>query len=107
FSLNGEAPPATSCQSTCTDRVQLTATPRIVTQCAPARPTWRPNRPAMAEPNSGARAMTSRMFIEIIACSALQRIEFGDVDGPAVAEQRHQDGQADGGLGGGHGQDEE
>src|SRR5690606_2970080 len=39
--------------------------------------------------------------------SPLQRVEFGDVDGAVVAEQGDQDRQADRGLRGGHGQDEE
>src|SRR5690606_38009153 len=102
---NGSAP-CSNCHSTCAESAKLTATPRMVTQWAPARPTLRPNRPATMAPNSGARAITSRVFIWIIA-SALQRIEFGDVDGPPAAEQGHQDGQADRRLGGGHGQDEE
>src|SRR5690606_8111049 len=39
--------------------------------------------------------------------SALQRVDFGDVDRAPVAEQRDQDRQADRGLGRGHGEDEE
>src|SRR5690606_19874963 len=81
--------------------------PRMVTQWAPARPTWRPKKPATALPSSGASAITRSVFIEIIARSALERVEFGDVDRPPVAEQRHEDGQADRGFGRGHGQDEE
>ena len=34
------------------------ATPSMVIQCAPARPTWRPNRPATMAPNSGASTIT-------------------------------------------------
>src|SRR5690606_8182512 len=84
----------------------------MVTDCAPTRPTWRPNRPAMMAPNSGASTIASSTVLEITISmpgipSALQRVEFGDVDGAPVAEQRDQDRQADRGLGRGHGEDEE
>src|SRR5690606_5707371 len=39
--------------------------------------------------------------------STLERVEFLGADRAAVAEQQHEDGQADGGFGRGHGQDEE
>src|SRR5690606_28425307 len=89
-----------------------TATPRIVTVCAPARPTWRPNSPATMEPSSGASTMASSTDLEMAISmpgmrSTLQRVDLGDVDRAPVAEQGDQDGQADRGLRRGHGQDEE
>src|SRR5690606_13321593 len=136
------------------ENAQLSATPRMVTVCAPARPTWRPKKPATIAPSSGASTMISRWVVEIAmsgplpvyVCrpvrlprrasrwrpaaarapvpaatrpalprpgvrpaspSSLQRVDLGDVDRAAVAEQRHQDGQADRGLGRGHREDEE
>src|SRR5690606_39072575 len=77
---------------------------------APLRPTWRPNRPAMMLPNSGASTTAINRLLErvISICgSALQRIDFADIDGAAGTEQGHQDRQADRGLGRGHGHDEE
>src|SRR5690606_38534551 len=84
----------------------------MVTDCAPTRPTWRPNRPATMAPNSGARTIASSTLLERTISmpgipSALQRVEFGDVDGAPVAEQGDQDRKADRGLGRGHGEDEE
>src|SRR5690606_21038895 len=112
FSLNGGAPCPTSCHSTQHDSAQLSATDRIVTQWAPARPTTLRNRPATIAPASGASAITSRTVLEIKCStpgmpSALQRIDAGHVDRAPVAEQGDQDRQADRGLGRGHGQDEE
>src|SRR5690606_10153541 len=84
----------------------------MVTAWAPTRPTWRPNRPATIAPNSGASTIAISIALEITISmpgipSALQRVDFGDVDRPPVAEQRDQDRQADRGLGRGHGKDEE
>src|SRR3546814_18564878 len=67
------------------DGAQLAATPRIVIQCEPARPTWRPNRPARIAPASGASTIASSTVFEIansmpgIIPSALQGIHFGHV----------------------------
>jgi hypothetical protein len=44
--------------NTTTEPTKDTSTPRIVTQCAPARPTARPNSPATMAPASGASGMT-------------------------------------------------
>src|SRR3954471_20000403 len=60
----------------------------------------RPNSPARAEPRMGRK--TIREYI-----SALHQIDVLNRDGAAVAEIDDQDGKADGGLGGGHGQDEQ
>src|SRR5690606_506610 len=84
----------------------------MVTDCAPTRPTWRPKRPATMAPSSGASTIASSSDLERTISmpgipSALQRVEFGDVDRAPVAEQRDQDRQADRGLGRGHGEDEE
>src|SRR5687767_12050307 len=90
--------------------MQLAATPSRVTVCAPMRPTCRPNRPAMMLPNSGASTTAiSRLLERVISIygSALQRVDFADIDGAAGTEQGYQDRKADGGLGCGHGQDEE
>src|SRR5690349_6597724 len=74
------------------------STEKIVTLCAPVRVTQRPPRPAMMAPASGAKAaMTASSFI-----SAFQRVEVFDVDGVQVAEEDHQDREADGRLGGSH-----
>src|SRR4051794_16503872 len=111
FWLNGEAPCPTSWYSTQPESAQLTPTPRMVIQCAPALPTWRPNNPATMLPSNGARTTARSRFLEIsrpvIGASAFQTIDFGHVDRVPGAEQGDQDGQADGGLRGGHGQDEE
>ncbi|KAG1228741.1 hypothetical protein G6F68_019451 [Rhizopus microsporus] len=72
--------------------------------CAPKRLTWRPNRPAMMLPNSGASTTAINRLLErvISICgSALQRIDFADIDRAAGTEQGHQDRQADGGFRGG------
>src|SRR5690606_17269286 len=61
-------------------------------------------------PNSGASTTAiNRLLASVISIcgSALQRIDFADIDRAACAEQGHQDRQTNGGLGGGYGQDEE
>jgi hypothetical protein len=65
----------------------------------------------MMAPSSGASAIVSSSGRQC-PCARAQpfsrlRVEFGDVDRAPVAEQHHQDRQADRGLGRGHGQDEE
>src|SRR3546814_7983838 len=94
------------------DGAQLAATPRIVIQCEPARPTWRPNRPARIAPASGARTIASSTVFEIansmpvIIPSALQGLHFGHVARAPVADQRYHERQADRGRGRAHGEDE-
>src|SRR5690606_25242632 len=112
FSLKGAAPCPTSCQSTQHDKAQLTATPRMVAVCAPARPIHRPAKPASIAPASGASTIASNTDLESVNSmpgigSTLQHVDFGDVDRAPVAEKRDQDRQADGGLCSGDGQDEE
>src|ERR1019366_4982665 len=85
------------------------ATPRIVTRCAPARPTCLPKRPATSEPTSGASGTARRRPGEKVAAmaSAFERIELVDGDRRARAEEHDEDRQADRRLGGGDGEDEE
>src|SRR3546814_1807496 len=45
----------------------------MVMVCAPARPIWRPNRPAMIAPNNGAKAIRRRTFWEITALNLESR----------------------------------
>src|SRR5690606_30756667 len=94
-----------------TDRTKATATPRMVTVCAPARPICLPNSPARMAPARGASG-TSRysVCISIISASpllALEAVEIVDVDGRQVTEENHQDGQADRSFCGGDGQNED
>src|SRR5206468_9167334 len=97
--------------STWADRMNEISTPRIVTMCEPRRPTVLPNRPAMMDPASGASGTHSSVDWDSVDASAmssaLERVELVDVDRRAVAEQHHQDREADRRLGRGHSQDEE
>ena len=61
----GAAPSPTSWYRMYDDSAQAAATPRIVTVCAPARPTWRPKKPATIAPSSGASTMTSSIVLEM------------------------------------------
>src|SRR3954468_11757448 len=82
------------------------STEKIAAVCACSRVMRLPPSPAMRAPRSGANAATmTRSFI--LAFSSLERVQVFDVDGVQVAEQHHQDGEADGRFGGGDGQDEE
>src|SRR3989304_1861684 len=93
---------------TTTDRIKETATPRIADQCAPARPILLPNNPASIEPSSGASTISIYIvFISPIPASTFQCVQITDIDGAPVSEQHHQDRQANGGLGSGHGQNKE
>src|SRR6188768_54848 len=113
--LYGAAPSSTSIFNTQNDSAHEVATPRIVTQCAPARPMRRPNRPATIAPSNGASAMVRRMgwvitgISSLRSCSykmrssvvppdraqsarsALHGVDFADVDRVPVAEQRDDD----------------
>ena len=86
------------------DRKNDTATPRIVTQCEPALPTWFRNRPATAAAASGSSGIKTKIVFKDI--SALQVIQFGHIDGLAITEKHHEDGQANSSLRGSDGQDE-
>src|SRR5690606_30724889 len=76
----------------------------MVTVCAPARPTWRPNRPATMAPTRGAKA--ARRYA-VFMSSALQAVERLGIDRIEVAEQQDQDREADRRLGGRDREDEE
>src|SRR6185503_13311773 len=71
-------------------------TPRMVTQWAAARGMKRMPRPATAAARSGASTMMRKTLCR--SMSALHSVEVFDVDAGAVAEQHHQDGEADGRL---------
>src|SRR3990167_651036 len=96
--------PASTSLSTSAESRNETSTPRMVTVWAPARPMALPKKPAMMAPASGARGTASSRFWESCAAmlfyrslaSALERVELFDIDRGAVAEQHHQDRQADG-----------
>src|SRR4051812_29922540 len=90
---------ATSLNAT-SDRARETNSRPVVTSSLARAPITRPNSPAMAEPMMGRK--TIREYI-----STLHHVDVLNRDGAAVAEIDHQDRQADGGLGGGHGEDEQ
>src|SRR5690606_41909286 len=83
----------------------------MVAVCAPARPIRRPNRPARMLPTSGSSTTSTSWVLEIRIAgsirSALQTVDVRNINGAAVAEQGDQDRKPDGGLGRGHGEDEE
>src|SRR5574343_607955 len=97
------------------EMMKATSTPRMVRVCESLRPiqlppNWVPKTAASAEPTRGASGTASSVLALRVAdmfLSALQGIEVLDVDAVLVAEQQHQNGQANGRLGGGHGEDEE
>src|SRR5262245_45667193 len=60
----------------------------------------------MMAATSGRTGMASSRF-GFMRGSALQRVQVVDVDAAPFAEQHDQDGEADGGLRGGHGEHEE
>src|SRR5688572_21476424 len=96
------------------------STPRIVNVCDRRRPMTLPPKvvpkmPASTAPASGASGTASSvaafrvvaMFLRALGRSPLQGVQFFDVDVRLVAEQEHQDRQADRGFRGGHREDEE
>src|SRR5690606_3125812 len=97
------------------ERTKATSTPRMVAPCEARRPMTLPPKavpstPAMSEPTRGASGTASSVEADSVLLmfrSALQRIEFFDADRRLVAEQQHEDGEADGCFGGRHGEDEE
>src|SRR3954469_17104692 len=113
--------PFFTCRKQATDAANESATDRIALQCAKARPSFQPRKPARAAPTRGAKAaMQERVNRSIVfSCPswsgargrpgalALQGVEVVHVDGAQVAEERHEDRQADRRFGGGDGQDEE
>src|SRR5262252_9234867 len=75
-------------------------TPAAVVKPLPRRV---PSRPQAAKPASG-RAQTIHRDIR---ASPFQQVDLVDVDRLGVPEERHEDGQADGGFGGRDGDHEE
>src|SRR5210317_2359140 len=101
----GSRPSNICMYNTQADRKNDTATPRIVTQWEPALPTWLRNRPATAAAASGSSGIKTKIIFKDI--SALQVVQFGHVNGLAIAEKHHENGQANGSFRGGDGQDKE
>src|SRR5688500_3285052 len=94
--------------ATYAEKMNDSRTPRMVTECEATRPMVRPNKPAMIAAASGSSGMaSSRLGLSVVTRSALQGAQVFDVDGAPLAEQHHQDGEADGGFRRGHGQHEE
>src|SRR5471032_980893 len=90
---------ATSLKAT-TDSAAAANRQPVVTSSLARAPMMRPNSHAMTEPKMGRKTISEYI-------SALHQIDVLNRDGAAVAEIDDQDGKADGGLGGGHGQDEQ
>src|SRR5688572_17781330 len=88
---------------------QETATPAIVTVCASQRGITLQKMPETMAASSGSSGMASNRFGLSVSFtrSALQGAQVFDVDAAPLAEQHHQDGEADGRFGRGHGQHEE
>src|SRR5258706_11930629 len=84
---------------------QLAATLAMVSSAAPVRPISLPNRPAMNAATSGSNGMASSVCRFML--SAAQLVQFFDVDAAPLAEQHHQDCQANGRFSGGYREDEE
>src|SRR6187402_562013 len=107
------APFTPTAQSVWAERMKAASTPRMVSVCASRRPIQLPpkvvpNRPASRAPASGASGTASSVdalrVVLIVSWGAsggrspFQGVQFFDVDVRLVAEQQHQNGQADGGL---------
>src|ERR1700753_2813722 len=90
---------ATSLNAT-TDSAADANSSAVVTSSLGRWPMTRPNSPAMAAPRRGRKTIAAYI-------SALHQIDVLNRDGAAVAEIDHQDGKADGGLGGGNGADQQ
>src|SRR4051812_45816905 len=73
-----------------------------VTICAARSPMSQPNRPASAAAKSGRKTIAAYIAL----ASAFHHVDVLDPDRAAIAEIDHQDGEADGRLGGRHGQHE-
>src|SRR3954471_8180701 len=85
------------------------ATPRMVSQCATQRGNTLQKIPETMAAASGSSGMASSRLGSRVSFtrSALQGAQVFDIDAAPLAEQHHQDGETDGGLGRGHGQHEE
>src|SRR5687768_860849 len=94
----------------------------MVTVCAKVRPSFQPRKPARMAPTRGANAAMQDRVKSVIfirhpgRCNrsdgpgpnlSFQASKIIDVDRAQVPEERHQDREPDGRLGGGHGEDEE
>src|SRR5579859_3241286 len=88
-------PASTTSMKTSTDSRAEMPTRIEVTSWAARSPIMRPNKPAIAAPSSGRKTIAACIRL------ALHPIDVFDGDGSAVAEEHHDDGQPDGGLGGG------
>src|SRR5262245_19289913 len=93
--------------ATMIDSTQEAATPRMVSECTSLRGSTLQKMPEITAATSGSSGMASSRLGESVTRSALQGAQVFDVDAAALAEQHHEDGEADGGLGRGHGQHEE
>src|SRR4051812_9389187 len=82
-----------------------TIMPAMVTECAARLLIFMHSRPDTSAPTSGASG-TTRYRVWMFTASAFQAVEVFDIDGLQVAEKNHQDCESDGGLGGGHGENE-
>src|SRR5438105_2105095 len=83
------------------------STEKIAAVCAPCRVMRLPPSPAMRAPRSGANAATmTKSFIRAFSLSSLEAVQVFDVDGVQIAEQHHEDGEADGRFRRRHGEDE-
>src|SRR5688572_1267434 len=106
-SLNTGAPSKATCFSTSSDSRQEMATPAMVTPAAAARGIHRPPSPATRAASNGKSAIHSSRSGFRPTSSTLQRSNVGDVDAVLLPEQHHQDGEANGRFGRGHGEHEE
>src|SRR6185312_10833490 len=89
------------------DRMQETPTPRMVIECAPTRPTTRPNTPATKAAISGSSGMRTSRVGFMVSASAPQGVQVFDVDAAPLAEQHYQDRQSNRRLRRSHGEYEE
>src|SRR5690625_2211998 len=94
-------PSATSKKTMIEKRADITR-PVLVTTCAPRSPMARSKKPAMIAPISGRNTMATSSTV-----STLHHVDVFDGDGAPVAEEDHQNRQADRRLGGGHRQHEQ
>src|SRR5690349_1034366 len=101
------APSAATLLSVMADRMKAISTPRMVKVCDRRRPMTLPPRGASGTASSVAALRVVAMFLVRASGSALERVQFFDVDVRLVPEQEHQDRQPDGRLRGGHREDEE
>src|ERR1035437_653960 len=90
-----------SCTKAATPQAEASSMQRMVTAWAARSPMALPNRPAVAEPNSGAKTATANSID-----SALHQVDVLDLNRAAIAEIDDHDGEPDRRLGGGDGEGE-